>query len=86
MPSSLKDRVSRVVSATANACSARQRAHWPPEKRKARWEQKMMEEITRRYTVDVAAALIGAYVNKRAWAIRRFNEIDAQIKARKARI
>jgi hypothetical protein len=46
----------------------------------------MMEEITRRYTVAVAAALIGAYVNKRAWAIRRFNEIDAQIKARKARV
>jgi hypothetical protein len=45
-----------------------------------------MDEIARRYTVDVAAALIGAYVNKRGWAIRRFNEIDAQIKARKARI
>jgi hypothetical protein len=45
-----------------------------------------MEEVTRRYTVDVAAALIGAYVNKRAWAIRRFNEIDAQIKRRKARV
>jgi hypothetical protein len=45
-----------------------------------------MDEIARRYTVDVAAALIGAYANKRAWAIRRFNEIDAQIKARKARI
>jgi hypothetical protein len=85
MPSSSKQRVQAILSQTVSACSS-SRGHWPPEKRKARWEQKIMEEITRRYTVDVAAALIGAYVNKRAWAVKRFNEIDAQIKARKARI
>jgi cytochrome P450 len=84
MPNS--SRVKAILAKTVQACSSHGKTHWPPEKRKARWEQKIMDEIARRYTVDVAAALIGAYVNKRAWAIRRFNEIDAQIKARKARI
>jgi cytochrome P450 len=83
MPSS--SRVKALLARTVESCNPNKQ-DWPAAKRKARWEQKMMDEIAHRYPIDVAAALIGAYANKRPWAIRRFNEIDAQIKARKARI
>lgn len=56
----------------------------PPEQRKAIWQSRICEEAQRTMPADKYAKWLDAYANGEPWAKRKAEEIDKQIKARKA--
>lgn len=65
----------------ASLRASKPRVNWTPENRKARWEQKIMEEVNRSMPDDDAQALIAAYIAGESWAKAQFNTISDQLKA-----
>jgi uncharacterized protein YdaU (DUF1376 family) len=56
-----------------------------PAARKARWEQKVIDEINRRLPAANAAAIVGSYLQGEAGAKDFFEEISADMRRREAR-
>lgn len=51
--------------------------------RKARWQQKIIEEINRTERPKRAELLVAAYARGEAWALQEFENVDRRIKDRK---